>query len=269
MKKTDEENYLELNKTSWNKRTEVHYDSAFYDNATFVNGRTSLNAIELAFLGDMKGKKVLHLQCHFGQDSISLARMGAMVTAVDLSDKAIEKGKQLAAECGVNVHFIECDVYQLPEILSETFDFIFTSYGTIGWLPDMDRWAAVIDHFLAPGGRFLLVEFHPALWMFDDDFTHVKYGYFNSASIVEETTGTYTDPSHEMINKYVTWNHPLSDVISSLLNVGLHVISFREYDYSPYNCFNKAKEVRPGAFQVEGMEGKLPIVYALEMSKGS
>ena len=264
---TDDENYLQLNKASWNKRTEVHYDSEFYDNTSFLKGRTSLNPIELGFLGDLKGKKVLHLQCHFGQDSISLARMGAIVTAVDLSDLAIAKANELAAECNVSVNFIECDVYSLPEKLNDSFDFIFTSYGTIGWLPDMNKWASVVNHFLTPGGKFLLVEFHPALWMFDDDFTHVKYGYFNGGSIVEETTGTYTDPSHSMLNKYVTWNHSLSEVISALLNLNLQITAFQEYDYSPYDCFSKAVEVSPGTYQISGMEGKLPLVYALEMNK--
>lgn len=133
------EDYLDINREGWNARTELHFNSEFYDNKSFLEGRNSLNSIEMDLLGDVSGKKILHLQCHFGQDTISLSRMGAKCTGVDLSDKAIEKARELAAETGEDVHFICSDVYGLDKVLDEYFDIVFTSYGTIGWLPDMDR----------------------------------------------------------------------------------------------------------------------------------
>ncbi|MEZ7931864.1 MAG: class I SAM-dependent methyltransferase, partial [Flavobacteriales bacterium] len=153
--------YLKTNKESWNKRTEVHYDSDFYDNENFKKTGNSLNEIELEFLQDIKGKKVLHLQCHFGQDSISMSKLGAEVTGVDLSDLAIEKAQNLAKEMNIETKFICCDLYSLPEVLNEKFDIVFTSYGTVGWLPDSNKWASVISHFLKPEGKFVFAEFHP------------------------------------------------------------------------------------------------------------
>lgn len=129
------ENYLEINKKSWNAKVEPHLKSDFYFVNEFLQGRTSLNSIELELLGDVKDKTILHLQCHFGQDSISLSRMGAKVTGIDLSDKAIEAAKDLAKQCDTNTEFICSDVYELPNILNQKFDIVFTSYGTIGWLP--------------------------------------------------------------------------------------------------------------------------------------
>lgn len=143
-------NYIEINKQSWNNRVDAHLKSEFYDVTGFLNGNSSLNSIELELLGDVKGKSILHLQCHFGQDSISLARLGAKVTSVDLSDKAIENGKTLAKQTSADVNFICCDVYDLPHHLTEQFDMVFTSYGTIGWLPDLDKWASLISRYLKP-----------------------------------------------------------------------------------------------------------------------
>jgi len=178
--------YLKLNKASWNTRTEVHFDSEFYDNESFLKGKSSLNDIELDLLGDVAGKSVLHLQCHFGQDTISLARMGAKATGVDLSDLSIKRANELNEKAGTDARFICTDLYSLPIHLDETFDIVFTSYGTIGWLPDMDKWAAIVSKYLKPGGLFVIAEFHPVVWMFDDDFKFIKYNYFNDG-VIEET----------------------------------------------------------------------------------
>ena len=142
--------YLEINKQTWNNKTEVHIDSEFYDNENFLKGKSSLNAIELKLLGDFSNKKILHLQCHFGQDSLSLARLGAKVTGVDLSDQAIEKAKEFNEKLNLDAQFICCDVYDLPNHLDEKFDIVFTSYGTIGWLPDLTKWANLVSKFLKP-----------------------------------------------------------------------------------------------------------------------
>src|SRR5690606_22988486 len=165
--------YLQINKESWNKRTEIHLVSEFYDVKGFLEGKSSLNPIELELFGEISGKSLLHLQCHFGQDTISLSRLGAKTVGVDLSDKAVEAARELAAKDGSDAEFICCDVYDLPDQLDEKFDLVFTSYGTIGWLPDLDKWANVISHFLKPGGKFVFVEFHPYIWMYDDDLNEI------------------------------------------------------------------------------------------------
>lgn len=261
------EDYREVNKNSWNEKTKYHVKSEFYDVQGFLSGQSSLNSIELELLGDIRDKSVLHLQCHFGQDSISLARMGATVTGVDISNEAIDQANELALKVGEKVDFICCDVYDLPNHLNKQFDIVYTSYGVIGWLPDLDKWAQLIDRFLKPGGNFILVEFHPVVWIFDDDFKHVKYSYFKTDAIVETETGTYADTNAPLELKTITWNHSLSEVFNSLLSQNLSVNTFNEYNYSPYNCFNHTSEPQPGRFNIEHMDQKLPMVYAVVASK--
>ena len=159
--------FFESNRESWNKRTAVHKDSAFYDLDAFKKGRSSLNAIELEGLGDVSGRSLLHLQCHFGMDTLSWQRLGAQCVGVDLSDEAIKLAREINTELGLDARFVCCNVYDLPEHLDGSFDIVFTSYGTIGWLPDLDKWAAVVARYLTPGGVFYIADFHPVLWKMD------------------------------------------------------------------------------------------------------
>lgn len=260
-------NYLKINKQLWNNKTEVHLNSEFYDNENFIKGKSSLNPIELALLGDIKDKSVLHLQCHFGQDTISLSRMGAKTVGVDLSDKAIATAKDLAQQTNANAEFICCDVYDLPNHLNQKFDIVYTSYGTIGWLPDLDKWAKVVSQFLKPNGQFVFVEFHPVVWMFDYDFKKVEYSYFNVEPIIETEEGTYADKNANIKDESVSWNHDLSEVINSLIQNGLSINCFNEYNYSPYNCFNNTIEVAPNQYRVKHLGAKIPMVYSLVASK--
>ncbi|MFY8188253.1 MAG: class I SAM-dependent methyltransferase [Flavobacterium sp.] len=264
---SSEHNYIEINRQSWNNRTEVHIKSEFYDMEGFMNGKSSLNEIELSLLNDLQGKSVLHLQCHFGQDTISLSRLGAEVTGVDLSDQAIKKAQQIAIDTHLNTKFVCCDIYDLPNHLDEKFDIVFTSYGTIGWLPDLNKWAKIISSFLKPNGQFVFVEFHPVVWMFDDNFDKIDYRYFNSGAIIETESGTYADKSADISQSYVMWNHGLSEVINNLIINGLEINSLEEFDYSPYNCFNKTIEFEPKKFRIEHLSNKIPMVYALKATK--
>ena len=262
-----EKNYIEINRESWNNRTDAHLDSEFSDLDGFKNGNTSLNDIELDLLGDIKGKSILHLQWHFGQDSLSLSRLGAEVTGVDLSDKAIQSAKKLAKETNTDTTFICSDIYDLPNHLEKEFDIVFTSYGTIGWLPDLDKWAKVVSIFLKPNGKFVFVEFHPVVWMFDDNFENIAYRYFNSGAIVEIESGTYADKNADITQDYVMWNHGFSEVLNSLITNGLEINSLDEYDYSPYNCFNKTIEIAPKKFRIEHIGDKIPMVYSVLATK--
>lgn len=257
-------NYIEINRQSWNNKTDIHLKSEFYDLKGFMSGKTSLNEIELNLLGNVEGKSILHLQCHFGQDSISLSRLGAMVTGVDLSDKAIDRANQIAKEADVNARFICCEIYELPNYLDEKFDIVFTSYGTIGWLPDLGKWAQVITKFLKPKGQFIFVEFHPVVWMFDDSFEKIAYRYFNSGAIVETESGTYADKNAEITQSYVMWNHSISEVLNSLITCGLEIKLLDEFDYSPYNCFNHTIEVEPKKFRIKQFDNRIPMVYAIK-----
>lgn len=260
-------NYIDINKKLWNQKTEIHYDSDFYDVDSFIKGKDSLNLIEIGLLGKIEGKRILHLQCHFGQDTISLARHGAWPTGIDFSENAIKKAKRLNESLGTNVRFIKSDIYKLPEILDEKFDIVFTSYGVIGWLPEMNKWADIINHFLKPGGEFIMVEFHPVIWMFSNDFKKIEFSYMDPAPIIEELEGTYTDRNAQIKEKSVSWNHGLSTVLDSLIKSGLIITDFKEYNYSPYDCFNNTIKTDDGNYKIKGLEDKIPMVYSVKAKK--
>jgi ubiquinone/menaquinone biosynthesis C-methylase UbiE len=264
--KTDK-SCIEINKETWNKKTDIHICSDFYDMNGFLNGNTSLNEIELKLLGNIKGKRVLHLQCHFGQDTISLQKLGASVVGIDLSDNAIKTAKEIATQVNSNSSFICCNIYDLPNYLNEEFDIVYTSYGTISWLPDMDKWAKIISRFLKPNGKFIFVEFHPVVWMFDDRFEKVGYDYFNTGAIIETESGTYADKSAPITQTSVNWNHSISEVVNALLKNGLTLNALEEYDYSPYNCFANTIEIEPKKYKIKHIEKKIPMVYALVATK--
>ncbi len=258
-----ESNYISKNKYLWNTRTDYHFNSRFYNLEGFLKGESSLNDIELNLLGDVRNKTILHLQCHFGQDTLSLARLGAIPTGIDLSDNAIEKAKELAAQTNLNARFICCNIYDLPNHLQEKFDIVFTSYGTIGWLPDLDKWGHLIHNFLKSGGKFILVEFHPVVWMFNDDFDKIEYSYFKKEAIVELEKGTYADTEALINLESVTWNHSISEVFESLANNGLQVDDLKEYDYSPYNCFKHTVQMEEKKFVITHLSHKIPMVYSI------
>lgn len=258
--------YLDINRDNWNKRTDIHLGSDFYAHEDFLAGKTSLKEIELALLGDVRGKKILHLQCHFGQDSISLAHMGAEVTAVDLSPRAIEVGRETAAKLGVEVEFICSDVLDPDLLEGRSFDLIMSTYGTICWHPDLRPWADLISKRLAPGGRLLLIEFHPILDIYDDDLKKIQYSYFNVEEIRGSMQGSYTDGSSEQI-EYVVWNHPISDVIQRLMAAGLSLTHFQEYPYAPYPCFPGSVAVGEDRYVIEQFGDKMPMCYSLMVDK--
>ncbi|MBC7949967.1 MAG: methyltransferase domain-containing protein [Chitinophagaceae bacterium] len=260
--------YFEANKELWNKRTAVHKDSNFYDLAAFREGKDVLTPIETSELGDVKGKTMLHLQCHFGMDSLNWVRRGARVTGVDMSDEAVKEARKLNDELALDAKFICCNVYDLPEHLDEKFDIVFTSYGVVGWLPDLEKWAQIIKRYLKPGGIFYMAEFHPVVWMFDDEFTHIKYHYDNREIIVTESEGTYTDREADIQGKEYSWNHSISEVLNALLSQGLRIEQFNEFTYSPYPCFNNIVQGDDGNWRVRGMEGKIPMVYSVRAVRG-
>jgi SAM-dependent methyltransferase len=270
------QSYFEENKRSWNKRTAVHKDSAFYDLDSFKKGKSSLNKIELEELGDVKGKSLLHLQCHFGMDTMSWAREGALCVGVDLSDEAIKLANEIKDELKLKTEFICANIYDLNDALKVPpsegfreagFDIVFTSYGTIGWLPDLDAWAEIVSHFLKPGGTFYIADFHPVLWMMDDNFEHIKYDYFNTQIITEEISGTYTDRTAPIRSIEHGWNHPFSEIINALLKHNLQIQQFNEFTYSPYNCFNNLEKGPDDMWRIKGMNEKMPMMYSIKATK--
>lgn len=259
--------YFEANKKAWNLKTPVHIGSEFYDVDNFKKGTTSLKFIELEELDEVKGKSLLHLQCHFGMDSLSFARMGAKVTGIDLADKAIEEAKKLNEKLNLDAEFICCNIYDLPKNLDEKFDIVFTSYGVIGWLPDLSEWGNIISHFLKPGGIFYMVEFHPYLWMFDDEFKFFKYSYFHKEPIEETFSGTYADRESEITSTTYGWNHTIGEIISSLINNGLEINFMNEFPFSTYDCFPNMIKTGEDKYVFENHKDIIPYLYSIKAIK--
>ena len=257
--------YFELNKKSWNKRTSYHLNSDFYDLYNFKKSINSLKHIELEALGNLKDKSILHLQCHFGMDSISLANLGAKVTAVDFSSEAIKNGKELSKELETPVNFICSNVYDL--CLSEEYDIVFVSYGAICWLNDLGLWAKVINLHLKKGGFFYIVDFHPVLGMFDDKIDKIKYEYFNKKACVENIQGTYAEKNIKVYFDNIEWSHSMSEVIGSLLSQNLTLMNFQEFDYSTYNCFEDLYQLEKEKFKFKNIKIDIPILFSLKFKK--
>lgn len=258
--------YFEANRQLWNQKAALHIKADFYDQASFEQGRNSLQAFELELLGEVTNTKILHVQCHFGQDSLSLTRMGAQVTGVDFSEQAISTAKALSQRLQLPAQFVCCNVLDMEQHLEEKFELVFASYGIYGWFPDFRAWARQAAQRLAPGGRLILVDFHPTVWMFDNNFTHFKYSYFNKELIEEIETSTYTGQAQKALSCY-SWNHSLAAIFTAFLEAGLIIKQFKEYDYSPYPCFSKVVSRPEGGYYIEGLEGKLPMVFGLELVK--
>ncbi len=253
--------HLKANKTAWDRRTEIHSESAFYNVDGFLSGDTSLNPIELEIFKEVAGKSVLHLQCHFGLDSLSLTRLGAEVTGVDLSSSAIVKARSLAKEAQLDAQFICSDVCQLRDVDSKQYDFVYSSYGVICWLPDLTQWANVIAASLKPGAEFHLIEFHP----FYDVFA--GYPYFNTFEPYVESESTYTENAGDETQTIVTWAHAISEVLNALIGAGLMIKSFDEYDYSPYDCFEGLVETTAGKFQLIKNGEPVPLLFSVVAEK--
>ncbi len=256
--------FFNTNKKAWNNKTLFHLKSEFYDVEGFKEGKSSLKFIELEELGDVKNKTMLHLQCHFGQDSLSWARMGAKVTGVDFSDEAIKVARSLNNELNLDAKFICSNIYDIKKHLDEKFDIVFTSYGTIGWLPDLKEWGRLIAHYLNPGGIFYIVEFHTVLWMFDDDFKNFKYSYFNQGEIEEEVEGTYADMNAPLKQKEYGWNHSLSEVINSLIENGLQIEFLHEFPFSVYDVFSNSVKGKDDWWRIKGMENIIPMMFSIK-----
>lgn len=218
----------------WNKLTELHLQgSETYPITEFLLGKNTLKPLEIAEVGSVSGKKLLHLMCHFGLDTLSWARLGAEVTGVDISDAAIEAAKDLADKTGLDAKFICANVYELENSISEKFDIIFLSYGALYWLPDLYRFAQIVSSLLKPGGFFYIVDGHPFYsWVhFNDDISHrvAKLDYFDRSTQEYKSTGDYAKPDEKIDASEYGWHFTVGDIINSLAQAGLRIDFFHEH----------------------------------------
>ena len=220
-------------------------------------------------MGDVYGKSLLHLQCHFGQDTLSWSRLGANCTGIDLSSEGIHKAQRINNELGLNATFIESNLYDVREKVEGQFDVVYTSYGVVGWLPDLKTWGEIIASKLKKGGVFYMVEFHPIVWMFDFLQTPPKlmYPYLKSEAIYEEYKGTYTNNNADITSKEYVWNHGLGEVITSLTNAGMEIEFLHEFEKSPYDCFPEMNKTDDGMYVLKGEHRMIPMVYSIRAIK--
>jgi SAM-dependent methyltransferase len=263
--------HLETNRRHWDELVGIHQQSAYYDLPGFKAGRDSLHSVEINELGDVHGKTLLHLQCHFGMDTLSWARRGATVTGIDFSEPAIEAAHGLATELGIEAQFVCSDVYSLEDRLDSQFDIVFTSYGVLFWLSDVGRWARVVDHFLRPGGAFYMVEFHPVAGIFENvgvDDLLVRYPYFSGDALRFDDDGTYADREATVTNRTTySWAHPLGEVVSALIDVGLHIEFLHEFPFTVEQWYPFMEKSDDGYWRLKERDKSVPLLYSIRATK--
>ncbi len=264
----DVKKYIETNRSLWDGWTEINKNSDLYDLESFKAGKNRLKSIELEELTDVSGKTMLHLMCHFGMDTMSWARMGAKVTGIDFSPEAISLARSLSEELDIPARFIETELYDLPKVLDEKFDIVFTSYGVKAWVRDTGRWAELIARYLKPGGTFYMVEFHPILGMFDEDGERLEYPYFFSPGPIKYVAeGNYADPGHDFKHDAYEWFHSLGEIVTALISAGLKIEYLHEFPYSPTNCCSYFAEFSPGKFVIKNYPNLVPLVFSIRATR--
>jgi SAM-dependent methyltransferase len=255
------------NRRLWNLWTKLHEASAFYDIESFRQGGSTLTGVEREEVGHVEGKSLLHLQCHFGLDTLSWARAGASVTGIDFSPVAIKKAEELARELRIDARFVCADLETLSDETGQQFDIVYTSFGVLSWVRDLRHWGRLIGRFLRPGGFFYMIEFHPVLGMFDDEGKNIAYSYFHERDpIVSEETRTYAGLEHEAMLCH-QWTHSLADVINSLISAGLTLEFFHEFPYSLHPCYDFMIEDAPGRYVMRHHPRGIPMLFSIRATR--
>lgn len=258
---------MHANQRLWDQWTVEHEASPFYDLEGFRAGRDRLRSIELTELGDVSGKLMLHLQCHFGMDTLAWARRGAVVTGVDVSGKAIALARSLSQELAIPAEFVCCDIYELAEHLSGSFDIVFTSYGVLHWLRELAPWGKIIAHFLRPGGIFYIVEDHPAFRMFttaDETRIELANPYFFSEIPEHVETASYATSGKGEPASFYIWNHGLGDVINALIDAGLTIEFLHEFPYAARAKFPFMEQGEDGWWRLPARYVQIPFLFSLQ-----
>ncbi|MHA1302729.1 MAG: class I SAM-dependent methyltransferase [Candidatus Heimdallarchaeaceae archaeon] len=275
MEERDYSEYFKENQANWDSRTEIHINSEYYNVEEFIKNPNKLSflANEHLELGEVSGKRILHLMCHFGLDTLSFARLGAEVTGVDFSSKAIDFAQKLKKKTKLDATFIQSNIYDLPNKLDEKFDIVFTSIGILCWLPDLEKWAEIISHFLKPGGLFFIKDGHPFKNVFEYDAIkglYLEYPYFSENKAYKwEANGTYTGEKATLENKVnYQWDHTMSSILNSLIKAGLIIESLQEFNFLADQRFpfmeknDKGQWVLPDQYQ-----NMLPLMFSIKARK--
>lgn len=266
---------VKANLDFWNSVVALHEKSEFYDVDGFKAGRCTLDPIEVNEVGDVEGKSLLHLQCHFGMDTMSWARRGAKVVGVDFSEEGVKLAQSLASDLGLDASFFCSEIECLPSQLREKFDIVFTSGGVLTWLPNLRVWAKTIAHFLEPGGVFYIREFHPTAYVYLDEgdkalIPTVHYPYFERKEPLRlESVGSYAANDDKSVHPTCEWPHPLSEIINSLVESGLTIEFLHEFPYSSYRSHPFLKQSEDGRWRYPENPDSIPFMFSLKAIKGN
>jgi SAM-dependent methyltransferase len=265
------------NRLFWDWQTRENIKARHYEVGRLKRGGGTLHDLEIQEVGPVRGKRLLHLQCNVGVDSISWARRGARVTAVDYSKEALSFGRALAGELRERVEFVESDVYSLPRVLKRAgrYDLVFTSYGILFWLPDLRRWARVAAHFMKPGGTFYIVEHHPIATSFGDrwlgDGRSPVHSYFQGRiPLTTMLKGDVVRTRRRVRDRGVMhygWIHPIGEVVSSLIEAGLRIEYAHEFPFSDFPQFANMRRGRDRMFRMPRELDKIPMTYSIKAKK--
>jgi SAM-dependent methyltransferase len=271
--------YSDANRANWDERAELHADRGGhgYGVTRFIDDREALSGVvrfDLPRLGDVAGLRAVHLQCHIGTDTLSLARLGARVTGLDFSPVAVAEGRRLVAETGDDVEFVEADVYDAATVLpAGSFDLVYTGIGALCWLPSVERWARVVAELLAPGGFLFIREGHPILWAMDETMTddlHLRFPYWErERPLMWTDDSSYVETARPLTaTTTYEWNHSLGEIITALLAAGLRIELFEEHDSVPWEALPGQMTVRPdGEFALDQLAGVAPLSYTIRARK--
>lgn len=256
--------FISINRTHWDVVTPGHVDSDFYDVESFKAGRDTIDSVEADLVGDVGGRSLLHLQCHFGLDTMSWTRRGASATGVDFSEVAIAAASSLATDLNLNTRFRVGNVLDLN--LGEEFDLVFTSHGVLGWLPELRAWGETVARHLKPGGRLVLVDSHPVLWVFDDERIdgemRIRYDYFSREALTFEETGSYANPDGP-VTRTIERLHPMEDVLEALISAGLTITGFREYDHVGWQALPHMERDDDGWWRLPAGTPRIPLMFSV------
>lgn len=259
---------LELNRRLWDERVAHHVGSRFYDTEGFVAGTNDpLRPFEIEEVGPVDGLDLVHLQCHFGLDTLAWARRGARVTGLDFSGEAVVTARSIAERVGIDAEFVEADVHDAPAALGRrTFDLVYTGLGALIWLPDVMAWAEVVRDLLRPGGRLYLAEFHPITHVFDDGERTVVRDYFDRGPQLWDEEGTYTDTDSGARFEHtesIEWQHTIGDVLSAVLAAGLVLESFHEHGFTLFPRWPDLVPGPGGRYDLPPGAPSVPLIYSL------
>jgi SAM-dependent methyltransferase len=261
---------MELNHAHWDEVTPIHVASPFYRTDAFRRGEMVLDPIAVEGVGDVAGKRLLHLQCHFGLDTLSLARLGAEVTGLDFSRPALEAARALAAETGVPGVFIEANVLSPPAGL-DAFDIVFASWGAICWIPDIAAWTRVAAAALRPGGRLVLIEGHPAMLMLGNDPAHpyvVRDPYDSAEPMIVEGVGDYAEPTAVVgASRTAEWLHGIGRILNATIEAGFVIRRFDELDRVPWAALPQLERVDHHYWRLPAGAPSFPLAFRLLADK--